>query len=309
MKQPAILTEEQKKESRYRSLHFCGNEAGCKASLTVEASIVLPFFLIILMAVMSFFQLLQIQTRIQEGMKDAVSRVSGYYYALEKQEAAEEVGGEYANDILQLLQGGITAGYLKQKLLNSVGREYLDHSWIEGGSSGLIVLGSKFPDTDGNLDLVLTYRVRIPFLPGRLGVISITQRECQRAWQGSSDEGGNSEEDTEAQGQTVYITENGSVYHVSLTCSYLKLSIHEVVLSQIGQYRSLDGSRYRLCEKCGKGTAGESVWITDSGSRYHLNQNCSALRRGVRAVSLSEVSDRPCCSRCSKQGETGEGKE
>lgn len=49
---------------------------------------------------------------------------------LKSQNEAEDVGGEEAEDVITLIvQGGITAVYLKQKLLYSVGREILDRSW------------------------------------------------------------------------------------------------------------------------------------------------------------------------------------
>ena len=61
-----------KKKSRYRSFCFSVGCQQCNGSLTVEASIVLPIFLSVIMALMSFFEVIQIQTRIQQGMKDSV---------------------------------------------------------------------------------------------------------------------------------------------------------------------------------------------------------------------------------------------
>ena len=62
-----------KKKSRYRSFCFSVGCQQCNGSLTVEASIVLPIFLSVIMALMSFFEVIQIQTRIQQGMKDSVT--------------------------------------------------------------------------------------------------------------------------------------------------------------------------------------------------------------------------------------------
>ena len=56
-----------KKKSRYRSFCFSVGCQQCNGSLTVEASIVLPIFLSVIMALMSFFEVIQIQTRIQQG--------------------------------------------------------------------------------------------------------------------------------------------------------------------------------------------------------------------------------------------------
>lgn len=297
-----------KKKSRYRSFCFSVGCQQCNGSLTVEASIVLPIFLSVIMALMSFFEVIQIQTRIQQGMKDSVTSAAGYYYLLEEPNEAEDVGGEEAEDVTTLIvQGGITAVYLKQKLLYSVGREILDCSWIIGGSDGLTVLGSRFPDDDGNLDLTVTYRVRVPFLPGNFGSLLFTQRECQRVWSGNKapSQDGDKIEDETKEDQIVYITETGSVYHTSLDCSYLKLSVKQIRHNEVVNYRSDDGSKYYACDRCEKGGSGFWVYITSSGNRFHTDPNCAALRRNVKSVKLSEVSDRHCCSRCAKQDDGG----
>lgn len=298
-----------KKKSRYRSFCFSVGCQQCNGSLTVEASIVLPIFLSVIMALMSFFEVIQIQTRIQQGMKEAVTSAAGYYYLLEEPKEADDVGGEEAEDVATLLvQGGITAVYLKQKLLYSVGREILDRSWITGGSDGLTVLGSRFPDEEGNLDLTVTYRVRVPFLPGNFGSLLFTQRECQRVWSGNkapSQDGDQIEEETK-EDKIVYITETGSVYHTSLDCSYLKLSVKQIRHNEVVNYRSDDGSKYYACDRCEKGGSGFWVYITSSGNRFHTDPNCAALRRNVKSVKLSEVTDRHCCSRCAKQDDGGE---
>ena len=73
-----------KKKSRYRSFCFSVGCQQCNGSLTVEASIVLPIFLSVIMALMSFFEVIHIQTRIHQGMKDLVTRAAGYYYLFEE---------------------------------------------------------------------------------------------------------------------------------------------------------------------------------------------------------------------------------
>ena len=303
MRQAGVQKKAFKKDSRYQPYCFWGACLHCKASLTVEASIVLPIFLSVIMALMSFFEVLQIQTRIQSGMKEAVTKACGYYYLLENSDEAEKVGGDDADDLAMLLvQGGITAAYLKQKLFYSVGREFLDRSWIAGGQNGLTVLGSRFPDEQGNLDLMVTYRVKIPFLPGDVGSLFLSQRECQRVWSGNKAPTGDNEskeEETE-EDVLVYITETGSVYHTSLDCSYLKLSVQQIRHNEVINYRSEDGSKYYACDRCEKGGSGFWVYITSSGNRFHTDPNCSALRRNVQSVWLSEVRDRHCCSRCAK---------
>ncbi len=307
MRQAVNQRKTVKKHSRYQPFCFQGGCLHCKASLTVEASIVLPIFLSVIMALMSFFEVLQVQTRIQQGMKAAVTKASAYYYLLENPDESDDVSTEDAADLAAcLIQGGISAIYLKQKMLACVGREFLGRSWVAGGQDGLTILGSRFPDDYGNLDLTVTYRIKVPFLPQNVGSLVLTQRECQRVWSGNkapSGAGEEKEEETE-EDVIVYITETGSVYHTSLDCSYLKLSVQQIRHNEVVNYRSEDGSRYYACDRCEKGGSGFWVYITSSGNRFHTDPNCSALRRNVQSVYLSEVSDRHCCSRCEK-GEDG----
>lgn len=307
MKQTGDFKRASKKYSRYHPFCFQNSHLYCKGSLTVEASIVLPIFLTVIMALLSFLEMLQVQTRVQQGMKEAVTKASAYYYLLENPDETDEVGGEDADDLAAILaQGGITAVYLKQKLLYSVGSEYLDRSWVAGGHMGLTVLGSRFPDDEGNLDLVVTYRMKVPFLPGSFGSVAVTQRECQRVWNGNkAPSENNQQEEEKTEDVLVYITETGSVYHTSPDCSYLKLSVQQIRHNEVVNYRSEDGSKYYACERCEKGGSGFWVYITSSGNRYHTDPNCSTLRRNVQSVWLSEVNDRRCCSRCAKGEEGG----
>lgn len=50
----------------------------------------------------------------------------------------------------------------------------------------------------------------------------------------------------------MYITETGSVYHTSLDCSYLKLSVKQICHNEVVNYRSDDGSKYYACDRCEK---------------------------------------------------------
>ena len=95
------------------------------------------------------------------------------------------------------------------------------------------------------------------------------------------------------------------MYHTSLDCSYLKLSVKQIRHNEVVNYRSDDGSKYYACDRCEKGGSGFWVYITSSGNRFHTDPNCAALRRNVKSVKLSEISDRHCCSRCAKQDDGG----
>lgn len=95
----------------------------------------------------------------------------------------------------------------------------------------------------------------------------------------------------------VYITPHGSVYHLSANCTHLELSIQWVSKNRALEIRNQYGERYRECDLC-KAAFGAMVYITDEGNCYHSERSCSGLKRSVRRVPKSQVSDRPVCQRC-----------
>ncbi len=98
----------------------------------------------------------------------------------------------------------------------------------------------------------------------------------------------------------VYVTENGSVYHKDIGCSYLDLSISHVSKNAAEGLRNHYGEKYSPCETCGKGQdQGGMVYITETGNRYHTLESCSGLKRTVRMEKQSHVSGKMhACSRC-----------
>lgn len=122
----------------------------------------------------------------------------------------------------------------------------------------------------------------------------ITQKAVCRAWVGFT---GLENEET-----YVYITPEGSVYHLTSKCTHLDLSVHLVTLTQAKTQKNQQGERYRKCELC-KQEAGIFVYITNEGNRYHSDRSCSGLKRTIRMVPLSSVPDRNCCHRCREKEE------
>ena len=122
------------------------------------------------------------------------------------------------------------------------------------------------------------------------------------AWTGkeyANEEGQAGSEEKEKE-PMVYVTENGSVYHKDIGCSYLDLSISHVSKNSAEGLRNHYGEKYSPCETCGKGQdQGGMVYITETGNRYHTLESCSGLKRTVRMEKQSHVSGKMhACSRC-----------
>lgn len=119
------------------------------------------------------------------------------------------------------------------------------------------------------------------------------------AWTGEdhADSSGGTEETVKE--KMVYMTDNGTVYHKSLSCSYLNLTINQVSGSAVSSMRNQYGEKYTACETCSRNqTAAGSVYITGQGNRYHNLASCSGLKRSVKMVKESDVSGTCACSRC-----------
>lgn len=93
------------------------------------------------------------------------------------------------------------------------------------------------------------------------------------------------------------MTETGTVYHKDRSCTYLKLSIRKVSYSVTGKLRNRYGEKYYACSCCRSGV-GATVYITDTGNRYHADRSCSGLKRTIHKIKESEVSHLPSCSKC-----------
>ena len=100
----------------------------------------------------------------------------------------------------------------------------------------------------------------------------------------------------------VYITPFGESYHRSRDCRYLNLKIHAALIQEISSYRNKSGEKYYACESCGTKSTMGICFYTDYGNRYHVMPNCSALKRTVKTVRLSEVGSRHACSYCGGNG-------
>ena len=59
------------------------------------------------------------------------------------------------------------------------------------------------------------------------------------------------------------------------------------------------GEHYSACEICSRNqNPAGVVYVTEQGNRYHNLESCSGLKRSVRLVKASSVSEMGACSRC-----------
>ena len=202
-----------------------------KGSLTVEAALILPFFMMILISFFSFF--------------------SKYASAaeLKNQAAAEAKRNAITMGTMGLDASGDVTIYKS---------EYGKDLWIN------------------------------PFYKEE----KIVQSAVCRPWIGFTE--------LEILETYVYITPEGSVYHLFSDCTHLKLSIRQELLLGVEKLRNLYGEKYSKCELCREDFR-ILVYVTSEGNRYHAARTCSGLKRTIRQVPMSQVVGRSKCLRCSER--------
>lgn len=287
------------------------------ASLTVEAALVLPVFIYAAIAFIYFLQIVLLQEKLQEAITQTGYFSAKYAYVYEyllhyedTQEFADEDGSSMAADMDVITARMIDSAFYKTKLRDYLDTEEINRSCIKNGFTGIHTYLSSYMTEDEAIDVVVNYEIKLPLLFIRLNDIQMVQRVRMRGWSGhrveakGSSEDGSAEEEADKDERTVYITENGTVYHLNRDCSHLRLSVHMVQFSLIEGLRNESGGRYKKCSLCGKSGLSdqENVYITDSGDRYHCDLGCSGLKRTVIEIPLSQAAGRRPCQRCGNGG-------
>lgn len=254
-----------------------------QASMAVEAALVMPLFLFAIVNMISVIEIYRLQSNLSAAMHRTVKEMAVYGYEY------QEIMGDGEVDKLESL--GLTYLFAANRIKGVLGEEYLQSVSMDGVISWH---RSKVLEDGECIDLVATYQVAPMFYLMGFGRFPMCNRMRARAWTGYDVEGGREEAKLE---DLVYVTEYGEVYHLSSYCTHLKLSIQEVDIERIGEYRNLEGKEYIECERCFDEYA-VTFYITDYGELAHCAKTCSSLKRTIEVIPLSEVGDKELCQKC-----------
>lgn len=105
-------------------------------------------------------------------------------------------------------------------------------------------------------------------------------------------------EEPKAVEDVVYVTKTGTVYHESRSCTYLRMSIHRITRAELETARNDSGGKYTECSLCKTKQQSETLYITNTGTKYHHSLQCSSLSRDVRTMKRSEAEGMRVCSKC-----------
>ena len=240
-----------------------------RGSLTVEAAVVLPVIACCLVTVIYFFRILLVQEAIDQAL----------YYAGQKVSVESSITDSEAALLL-------SAEYFFLQILDEY--DFVD-TYVENGRFGVSLIASTFTEEDILLRAQYRMKLPVPFLNKER--LYFWQQNRFRKWVGDTPK--------KTETDVVYITATGEVYHATTTCRVLSLSIHSVSRDKVHTVRGENGQKYTACTRCGFYENGVNmVYYTDYGSLYHYSTACSALKRTIITLSISEIGERRPCSYC-----------
>ncbi|KAB1438633.1 hypothetical protein [Candidatus Galacturonibacter soehngenii] len=258
-----------------------------KASLTVEAAMVLPIFIFAICFMMYFTEIVKIQAEVGNELYKQSKDLALYAYVYERAQSNDIIA---SGQVENLVSGMLSSLYVKSKITNELGENYFEINHVEGGISLLL---SSYMQEEDMIDVVGIYSIKIPFQFFQIDKVRVIQRARIRAWTGYDASNGS---DTEE--EMVYITQYGSVYHVDISCTHINLSVSQIRETQVSNLRNDSGGKYYECELCGDEQGDGSLFITNTGDRYHKRRDCSGIRRGIIAIPISQIEGRQRCQRC-----------
>lgn len=261
-----------------------------KGGLTVEASIVLPLFLIFVLLFVYLIHTYYVYGNINMSMYSACKRISVKAYETNySEDTSKEYSSNLDNNINNNFQN-IDRDECRKSIYDSLTKDVLEKTYIKGGLEGIDTSGSNYNTDNDIVNLSCKYAFNVPF--NNIGIINnnIVQHMSMRGWTGDKSLISNK--------NFVYITRTGTVYHTDIQCTYLMVKKTAILRNEIGNYRNEGGAKYYQCKECDDEANGKYVYITKYGTSYHNLAICSSINRNIIPIDIHEVKGRKKCAKC-----------
>ena len=240
-----------------------------QGSLTVEATIALTVYLLIMISFVNLLLGIDVYEYINSAMCKGGCEVS---FELSRNDNAIEVVD-------------------KDKIRKNIDKDYIEKMPVIDGMNGIDInmkLEGKYSDY---LVMDSIYKINIPIMSVNGIGLKLDQHMVCRTFTGN--------QDTKSNKKFVYVTKTGSVYHTNIECTYLAIKKQKVLLSEVDSYRNSSGGKYDKCKECGKeANITGYVYITSYGTSYHNYITCSTISRSVVPIEISEINGRKKCDKC-----------
>lgn len=277
------------------------NTSSFQGSIVVESAFVFPIFFFCLFFLLQMFSMLQMELIVAEAGIQAARKCAALGYVKKTMQLGEEKNAE-EEEIWSLLKDygsnivdDITfAAFARNKINDTVAKRASVYSDVK--------IDCKVENEIGKA--VLSYSIQ-PVIP----LVNIHKREVSvyivyRLWSGLG-ASLKQEEDVEYESEMetlVYMTEQGTVYHIKRNCTYLEPEVSSLPYYLLAETRNRSGGKYYACDFCAKQvncTEEQMIYITQYGNRFHISAVCSAIKRNIRTLSEKEAAKvYPVCKKC-----------
>ena len=259
-----LFTYLKKRVSSFISFSFV------KAGMTLEAALIIPFFLFAMINVISIIDIMRIKSCVDMAVVESGNEI------------AVECYGEYINDIISPI-------YIKTKVDKFL-KENLSSSDYHKVKGSLLVTNVSVMDGDNKLSFRVKYQIK-PIVD-MTGLITV---KMDADYYGHSWLGYIEQRETE---KMVFLSNTASVYHLDKQCKYLNVTIMNVPYKNLEVYRNNSRKKYKQCNFCNMEEMGYYVYITPEGDGYHTTKNCIGLTRSIYTVPMSHAKGKRQCVGC-----------
>lgn len=266
-------------------------------SLTLEAAIAFPVFIFAVINLLSTLEVIRASCDIESCLHKIGKEVALYAVAEDMVNDYVGLNGITSEVCATMLADGYSASRMSQDYSSDYG-----HS-VEVIPSGITPVNfalSKAVVDESIVDISILYQVEPLCNIFNIRGYLLSNRCYMHMWTGYDGKGvsgiGSSD-------QIVFVTENGTVYHLTTSCSYLDLSISGVAVSNLDEQRNMNGGIYTACDICNPSVTDSStslLFVTDYGDKYHNSLSCSGLKRTINEMSKTEAEEKGlgACSKC-----------
>ena len=269
-------------------------------SLTIEASISIPIFMIVISILISITCILYLQLSMQLALEETVRQASKTAYVTNlflslDEENMENVTNQEPAIIENIATSLLSATYLKAVFTNNENKNLIESPLIINGQDGISFYASSIDLNEGIADIILNYKVKLPFLPENIFNFNLVNRCYIHLYTGR--------ELAKKQTQTdnyVYFTSYGSVFHFNKYCSYL-LNYTDAV-----KYNDIDEG-ITHCTRCVTlihdqlKSQNPIVYITKKQETFHISLDCPTFTGSVFRASYNSLDESDkICEQCLK---------
>jgi len=293
---PAYISKYVRKTIKDKKAFF---RASLNGSMTLEASITLPLFLLFCCSIIYIIHILTLQQSLQNALEESSRKVSRQIYlsdSIKNLSALEKIklNSKHSDLFLKVTEKVMIQTLFKEAFLSKEVENAINKSYIINGCDGINFNNTFLTSNKEEVSFVISYSIKVPFLPSLIK-LDFTQSISFHSFIGIS-----LLKDKASSISYVYITVNGAVYHNNPFCSYL--------LSYAGFYSKdyleniiKDKESFHPCPNCAKKTnMPDKVLLCINSNVYHTRIDCFYISKTISKIPFDTVKDKTLCSRCEK---------